>query len=71
MPKKYIDDNGFIVEVCQGLGVKFIVARRTPGGCSHHAVKTKILPPRLSMEAAQLDLDGYAEAKKWKVFDEA
>jgi len=61
--KKYIDDNGQVVEVVKGLSDWWICAR---GG---HRVKTKYLPPRKSADLCQQDLDAYARGKGWRVDD--
>lgn len=70
MGKRYIDDKGNLVAAVSGLGDVYIVARIAPNG-SRKRIKSSLLPPRFSQEAAQLDLDGYARSKKWQVFDEA
>lgn len=69
MSKKYLDDKCHLVAAVHGLGDKFIVARIAPNG-SRKRIKSPLLPPRLHLETAQTDLDGYADAKGWKAFSE-
>ena len=61
-PRAYVDDKGYVVAVIRGLRDKWISAR------DGHRVKSLLLPPNLTWEAAQYDLDAYAAEHGWKEY---
>ncbi|MFT9496344.1 hypothetical protein [Anaerosolibacter sp.] len=66
---KYVDENGKIISVRQGLGMDcWIVIRESPGG--GHRVKSKALPPVETQEECQRNLDAWAKKKGLKPVSE-
>ena len=62
--RKYLDEDGQVVEVKPDLGEWWIVAR------NGHRVKTKAMPPRKSPGECQADLDAYAKQHNWQPVDQ-
>lgn len=63
---KYRDSLGLVVTVFQSFNGKWMSGRPSKSGRGHRRVKSKMLPPRSSASAAQVDLDGYASVHGWR-----
>jgi hypothetical protein len=67
----YTDEKGRILSVSSGIsqGNTFITVRRVPGKTGSHRVVSSKLPARKKRELAQKDLDAYAVAKSYKIYE--
>lgn len=63
---EYLDHNGRVVMVSQGIGELWMTCRVKKSG-SLQRVKSKFLPERATEEDAQDDLDAYAHQANWRL----
>ena len=62
---EYLDYFGALVRVAELFDGRFVAARVNSKGSARH-VKSPLLPTRESAEEAQIDLDAYAQQRKWR-----
>ena len=66
--RKYVREDGRIVQVVSGLAGTWIVGSISPSG-GHKKIKSPRLPPRRDRAQAEQDLRLYAESKGWQPYD--